>query len=145
MVSLQCIFIRTHWIYWFIRLYSFWLDLKLVVHTDRNFASVMKFHASNSRMKLDMQCHKVSWFRSSRSQMFYRIGVLKNFANFIRKHLYWSNKFKSLFPSGLQLYLKETPAQVFPCEICEIFKNTSFYRAPVDPSHFPNILKLIHI
>ena len=36
---------------------------------------------------------------------------------------------ESLFdyrPSGLQLYLKETPAQVFPCEICEIFKNTYF-------------------
>ena len=25
--------------------------------------------------------------------------------------------------SGLQLYSKETPTQVFSCEICEIFKN----------------------
>ena len=27
---------------------------------------------------------------------------------------------------GLQLYLKETPTQVFSCELCEIFKNTFF-------------------
>ena len=29
-------------------------------------------------------------FRSSRSQMFFKIGVLKNFANFTAKHLCWS-------------------------------------------------------
>ena len=29
-------------------------------------------------------------FRSSRSQMFFKIGVLKNFANFTVKHLCWS-------------------------------------------------------
>ena len=28
--------------------------------------------------------------------------------------------------SGLPLYLKETPTQVFSCEICEIFKNSYF-------------------
>ena len=28
--------------------------------------------------------------RSSRSQMFFKIGVLKNFANFTGKHLCWS-------------------------------------------------------
>ena len=32
--------------------------------------------------------------------------------------------------SGLQLYQKETPTQVFCCEICEMFKNTFFYRTP---------------
>ena len=29
-------------------------------------------------------------------------------------------------PSGLQLYQKETPAQMFSCEICEIFKKAHF-------------------
>ena len=43
--------------------------------------------------------------RSSRSQMFFKIGVLKNFANF-------------------------TPTQAFSCEICKIFKSTFFYRTP---------------
>ena len=33
-------------------------------------------------------------------------------------------------PSALQLYYKETPWQVFSCEICEIFRNTFFYRTP---------------
>ena len=38
--------------------------------------------------------------------------VLKNFANFTAKYLCWS-----LRPSGLQLFEKETPAQVLFCEI----------------------------
>ena len=33
--------------------------------------------------------------------------------------------------SGLHLYKKETLAQVFSCEFCEIFKNTFFYRTPL--------------
>ena len=44
------------------------------------------------------------------------IVVLKNFANFTRKHLCWS-----LFLMKLQG--KETPIQVFFYEIYEIFKN----------------------
>ena len=36
-----------------------------------------------------------------------------------KKHMCWS-----LY--GLQLYLKETPTQVFSCEILQIFKNTFF-------------------
>ena len=34
--------------------------------------------------------YTVSSFRSSRSQMFFKIRVLKNFARFTRKHLCWS-------------------------------------------------------
>ena len=35
----------------------------------------------------------------------------------------------------MQLYLKETPTQVFSCEICEILKSTLFYRtSPVAAS-----------
>ena len=33
-------------------------------------------------------------FRSSRSQMFYKIGVLKNFVKLTGKHLYWSHFLK---------------------------------------------------
>ena len=29
-------------------------------------------------------------------------------------------------PEGLQLFLKETPTQVFSCKICDIFKNAYF-------------------
>ena len=51
-------------------------------------------------------------FRSSHSQMFYRINVLNNFAKFTRKHLCWSLVFR---PSPVTL-LKKTSAQVFSCE-----------------------------
>ena len=42
----------------------------------------------------------VTLFRSSRSQMFFKIGVLKNFAIFILKDLRWTQAL------GLQLYEK---------------------------------------
>ena len=44
-------------------------------------------------------------------QMFFNIGVLKNFA-------------KS--PKGLQLYKKETPTLAFSCEYGKIFTKTFF-------------------
>ena len=49
--------------------------------------------------------------RSSRPEVFCKKGVLKNFANF-------------------SFIKKETLAQVFSCEFCEIFKNTFFYLTP---------------
>ena len=45
----------------------------------------------------------------------FKIGVLKNFAIFTGKHLYWS----------LSL-LKETPTQMFSSAYCKIFKNSFF-------------------
>ena len=48
-------------------------------------------------------------FRSSRSQMFFKIGVLKIFAFLIKL-----------------LAKKETPAQVFYFELCKIFQNIFF-------------------
>ena len=63
--------------------------------------------------------------RSSRSQMFVEIGVLKNFVILTGTHLCWR-----LFFNGLQLHPNETPTQVFSCEICEIFKNICVYRTP---------------
>ena len=40
--------------------------------------------------------------RSSRLQMFFKIGVLKSFANFTGKHLCWSLFLKNLQAEGLQ-------------------------------------------
>ena len=59
--------------------------------------------------------------RSSRPQLFIKIGVLKNFAIFTRKHLCWSLYLKKAFN-----FIKETPTQVFSCENCKIFKNSFF-------------------
>ena len=55
--------------------------------------------------------------RSSRQGVFYKKGVLRNFAKFTRKHLCYS-----LF------FTKEALAQVFSCEFCKISRNTFSYR-----------------
>ena len=54
----------------------------------------------------------------SRSPMFFKIGVLENFANFTGKHLYCS-----LF---LIKFATKILTQVFSYEICEILKNSFF-------------------
>ena len=61
--------------------------------------------------------------RSSRSQMFFKKGFIKIFANFTGKHQYCS-----LFL--IKLPGPQAPRQAFSCEICEIFKNIFFYRTP---------------
>ena len=44
---------------------------------------------------------------------------------------------------GVQLYYKETPTQVFSCEICEMFKNIFLFRTPpVAASMCPKNMKL---
>ena len=68
--------------------------------------------------------------RSRRSQIFFKVGVLKNFTDFTGKHLCWSVfliKLKAFRPATL---LKKTPTQVLCCEICETYKNTYPYRTP---------------
>ena len=62
--------------------------------------------------------------------MFFKIGVLKSFANFTGKHLCWSLFLKNLQAEGLQLHKSKTPTEVFFCEVCKIFKNTFSYRTP---------------
>ena len=52
--------------------------------------------------------------------------VLKNFAVFTRKHLYWSLfliKLRAFRPATL---LKWTPTQTFSCEYCKILKSNYF-------------------
>lgn len=49
--------------------------------------------------------------------------VFKHFLKFTEKHLRWILFFKR---TGLQLYWKKTPMQVFSCECCNTFKS-SFY------------------
>ena len=53
-------------------------------------------------------------------------GAPRNFAKFTGKHLCQSLFFNMVAGLGLQLIKTETLAQVFPCEFCEISKNTFF-------------------
>ena len=70
-------------------------------------------------MKMLLTC------RSSRPQVFYKVGVLKNFAKFTGNHHRWS-LFNEVVERRRQAYYfikKETPRQV---GICKILKNTFF-------------------
>ena len=53
-------------------------------------------------------------------------GVFKNFANFTWKHLRWGLFFTKLQVFRPATFLKETPTQMFSCEIWEILNNTYF-------------------
>ena len=66
-------------------------------------------------------------FRSSHRRCSVRKGVLRNFAKFTGKHLHQS----LFFNTELYYIKKETLAQVFSCEFCEISKNTFFNRTPL--------------
>ena len=67
--------------------------------------------------------------RSSLPEVFCKTGVLRNFAKFTGKHLCQSIFFNK--KAEVRNFIKkETLAQVFSCEICEISKNTFSYRTP---------------
>ena len=54
-------------------------------------------------------------------------GAPRNFAKFTGKHLCQC----LFFPEACNFIKKETLAQVFPCEFCEISKNIFFHRTPL--------------
>ena len=64
-------------------------------------------------------------FRSSHRRCSVRKGVLRNFARFTEKHLYQSLFFNKVAKVN-KVIKKETLAQVFSCEFCEISKKTFF-------------------
>ena len=69
---------------------------------------------------------KKTIFRSSHHRCSIK-AVLKNLAIFTtRKHLWWSVFLIMLQTSRPATLLKKTPAQVFSCEYCKIFKNIYF-------------------
>ena len=63
-------------------------------------------------------------------EVFYEKNVLENFAKFTGKHLCQSLCFDKVGGLASNLNQKETLAQVFHCEFCEIFKNT-FFTSPL--------------
>ena len=64
--------------------------------------------------------------RTSLPEAFCKRDVLRNFANFRRKHLCQSLFFNKV--ETCNFIKKETLVQVFCCEFCEISKNTFSYR-----------------
>ena len=73
---------------------------------------------------------EIMFCRSSRPEVFCKKSVLGIFANSQENacaRIIFFNKVAGL---SQQLYKKETPAQVFSCEFCEISKNTFPYKTP---------------
>ena len=69
-------------------------------------------------------------YRSSRPELFCKKGVFRNFAKLTGKHLCQSLFFNEVVGQACNFIKKETLAQMFSCEFCEISNNTVFYRAP---------------
>ena len=77
-------------------------------------------------------------FKSSRSQMIFKIAVLKNFTKLTGQKLCCSLfliKLQALRPATLSKrnsleISMDTLTQLFSCQICKIFKNTFSYRTP---------------
>ena len=67
------------------------------------------------------RCHFTSFNRINRSQMFFKIGVLKNFEIFAGKHPCLSET----------RFNKVAALKVFSCEYCKNFKNTFFNSTPL--------------
>ena len=68
---------------------------------------------------------------SSRPEVFCKKGVLRNFAKFTGKHLCQSLLFNKVVGQACNFIKKDTLAQVFSCEFCEISKSTFFHRTPL--------------
>ena len=74
--------------------------------------------------------------RSSHRRRSVRKDVLRNCAKFLGKHLRQSLFFNKV--AGLRK--KETLTRVFSCKFCKLFKNTFFYRTPLDDCFLRNKL-----
>ena len=59
-------------------------------------------------------------------EVFYKKDVLRNFAKFTGKHLCQSLFFNKVAGQACNFIKKETLAQMFSCEFCEISQNTFF-------------------
>ena len=70
-------------------------------------------------------------YRSSHLEVFYKKGVLRNFAKFAKKLLCKSLFFNKVVGGACNFIKKETLTQVFSCEFCEISKNTFSCRTPL--------------
>ena len=65
--------------------------------------------------------------RSSRLQMFFKLGALKNFANFTGKHLCWS----LFLIKFLRNFIKDIPTQVcWSVKFAKFLRTSFFYRLP---------------
>ena len=122
---------------WYIKKYSNLLQpvrVMAFLYATTVLLITMIFYVKNKKtVYLKLQHREginVTWFvryyLSSRPEVFCKKSVLGNFSKLTEKYLCWSSFLIKLQVWGLQLYQKETSAQVFSSEFCEIFNNTYF-------------------
>ena len=63
--------------------------------------------------------------------MFFKIGLLKNFAIFTGEHLCWSLFFNKVAGLACNFIKKEAPTQLFSWEHCKIFKKGFLIEKPL--------------
>ena len=94
-----------------------------IVNLDRIFLFITINFSSINQWFQKHVCHwdirMFNSFRTRHLEVCYKKSALKNFAKFTGKHLR-----RSLHTCNI--VKRETPAQVFSCEFCKIFKNTFF-------------------
>ena len=78
-------------------------------------------------MKITLSNQVMLRTRSSRQEVFCKKDVRRNFAKLLGNHLCQSLFFNKVACNFIK---RETLAQVFSCEFCEISKNTYSYRTP---------------
>ena len=104
---------------------------QLIYCSQKIWSNYVTFHNSFDVTQTNYYSNTITYYfklkitpicRSSCLRMFFKIGVLKNFANFSLKYLCWS-----LF----LIKLKRDSNEIVFCEICKIFKSTFYYKIPL--------------
>ena len=75
----------------------------------------------------DLMC---AIYRGSHPEVFYKKGVLRNFAKFTGNTCARVSFLIKLQASACNFIKKETLTQVFSCEFCKVSKNAFSYRTP---------------
>ena len=111
---------------------------KFVISISFFFRIVILTTASDSKPISNFNhLHQRSFLRKSRSHMFFKIGVSKNFGKSHRKTPELESLFNKVAGVSFVTLSKKPPTQVFSCEICETCTNTYFHRKlPVVASDF---------
>ena len=96
--------------------------IPLIHHHQHQHLKIEKVYLSLTllRVKIFRFFLKITLNGSSHQRCPMKKGVLRNFTKFTGKHLCQRCN------SGIQRYSKETLAQLFSCEFCEISKNIFF-------------------
>ena len=91
-----------------------------------------------------MLLYRVLIFRSSGSQMFLKIGVLKNFANYTGKHLHWSLfLIKLLAWRPVTLLKKDSNTGVFLWNLRNLWEHLFYRTLLVVDFEFLKVLQIV--